>query len=328
MSRREPPGFGLPDRAPPRSKVQAVNRTLWHRLAMGQPPVRRHVLAGGFDAPRYRDAADPPRKTKAAARRRRRGDKGFAGRPLTVTLVVSLGLHAAAVTAILWLLHAGVPVVDTPDKPTEVELVMEERKGDLRPEAAPSRPAPPTPRTEQPPPREPAPAEASAASSPVQAPDEAQPDASEQAAGPAGATDPAPAAVGTPAPEAKPAKPEPPPAEQPAPTISLRGTDSPSNARAFGDRVIPASPDAVFHNHPPVYPEDAAVNGQHGTVVVLIHVSPAGTAAGVDLLRSSGYVLLDRAAREAVLRWRFLPAVKGGHPVASDMAMEFIFDDE
>ena len=84
----------------------------------------------------------------------------------------------------------------------------------------------------------------------------------------------------------------------------------------------------MFHNRPPEYPQQAALNGQHGTVVVLIHVSPAGTAAGVDLVRSSGYVLLDRAARDAVLRWRFLPAVKDGRPVASDMEMGFIFDNQ
>ena len=117
-----------------------------------------------------------------------------------------------------------------------------------------------------------------------------------------------------------------PPAAQPAPVVSLQGTDSPSNARAFGDRVIPAKPDAVFHNRPPEYPAEAALNGQQGVVVVVIHVSPAGTAVGVDLVRSSGYVLLDSAAREAVMRWRFLPAVKDGQPVASDMTMGFEFD--
>jgi protein TonB len=59
----------------------------------------------------------------------------------------------------------------------------------------------------------------------------------------------------------------------------------------------------------------------------VVHVSPAGTAIGVDLVRSSGYVLLDSAAQEAVLRWRFLPAVKDGEPVASDMTMGFEFDN-
>jgi periplasmic protein TonB len=118
-----------------------------------------------------------------------------------------------------------------------------------------------------------------------------------------------------------------PAAAKSAPVISLQGTDSPSNARAYGDRVIPAKPDAVFHNRPPEYPVAAALNGQQGVVVVVVHVSPAGVAVGVDLVRSSGYALLDSAARDAVLRWRFLPAVKDGEPVASDMTMGFEFDN-
>jgi protein TonB len=275
---------------------------------------------------------------------------GLSGRGLIITLLVSLGLHAAAVTAVLLLLRGGVPVVDTPDKPTEVELVMEEHKGDLVPTSspAPSPPAPPatsaaTPARDAAKPTEakaastsaetPArdaakPTEAKAASPPAEAPVEAQPDAPEQTAVPARASDPAPAAAATPAQEATRAPEPAPPAAPPTPTITLSGTDSPSDARAFGDRILPAAPDAVFHNRPPEYPEEAALNGEHGTVVVVVHVSPAGRAAGVDLVRSSGYVLLDRAASEAVLRWRFLPAVKDGHPVASDMTMGFVFDNQ
>jgi protein TonB len=254
---------------------------------------------------------------------------------MIVTLSVSLGLHAAAVVAVLLLLHAAVPVADTPDKPTEVELVMEERKGDLSPTASPS-PSPPAPDATRPERERSAPQEAQAAAPPpveaqpntsdATATVEAQPDAPEETAAPARQSEPASAAVEAPVQEAKP-EPAPPPA-QTAPTISLAGTDSPSNARAFGAHIIPASPSAVFHNRPPVYPQEAAQNGEHGTVVVLIHISPAGSAAGVDLLRSSGYVLLDRAARDAVLRWRFLPAVKDGQSVASDLTMGFEFDNE
>jgi protein TonB len=334
MSRREPPGFGSPYHAPRRPMVPRAGRTLWNRLTIGQPSLRRHVLPGMSNTPRCHDTADVPPSTKETddSLRSSRRDRGFSRRSLIVTLVVSLGLHAAAVAAILLLLRGGVPVVDSPDKPTEVELVMEERKGDLRPDAAPTPPAPPTPPTEQSPPEVPAPTETKVAPPPVEAPDEALPNAPQQDAGPVSATNPQPPlprpAAATPAQEAKSASPPPPPAAQTAPTISLLGTDSPSNARAFGDRIIPASPAAVFHNRPPVYPEEAAANGQHGTVVVLIHVSPAGTAAGVDLVRSSGYVLLDRSASEAVRHWRFLPAVKDGQPVASDMTMGFIFDDQ
>lgn len=256
-------------------------------------------------------------------------------RRLIVTLAVSLGLHAAAVIAVLLLLHAGVPVVASVEKPTEVELVMEEHKGDLRPTSTPSPsqpPAKPTPPAEKPPVQQTDPSEAKATPPP---PDPVR-DAAEPAPPPARATDPAqtrpdtPASQPAPEPPVQEAKREPDPAPQaaqPVPVISLQGTDSPSDARAFGDRVIPAKPDAVFHNRPPVYPVEAAMNGQQGVVVVLIHVAPDGTAAGVDLVRSSGYVLLDSAARDAVLRWHFLPAVKDGQPVASDMTMGFEFDD-
>jgi protein TonB len=254
----------------------------------------------------------------------------FTSRRLIVTVAISLGLHAAALSAVLLLLRAGTPTADTPDKPTEVELVMEEHRGDLAPAAAPAQPAPPSPPAAKPPPEEPRQAEAQAAPAPVEAPVEAQPEPAE----PVPATDqktsdqtakPEPAPAETPVKEAMREAEPPPPAAQPAPRISLRGTDSPSDARAWGDQVLPAAPNALFHNRPPEYPRDAALNGEHGIVVVLIHVSPAGTAAGVDLVRSSGYESLDRAASLAVQRWRFLPAVKDGQPVASDMTMGFEF---
>jgi protein TonB len=283
------------------------------------------MIRGGLSASGSRDlaGAHPERPATVAAER-------SGSRRLIVTLVVSLGLHAAAVIAVLLLLHAGVPVVDSADsvdKPTEVELVMEEHKGDLRPTSMPS---PPPPATQQPPMHQADPSEAKAAPARTEVPASSEPDlpAAEQSR-PAQDTTAQQAKPSTEAPvreAAREAKPTP-PAARPAPVISLQGTDSPSNARAFGDRVIPAKPDAVFHNRPPEYPVEAALSGQGGVVVVVVHVSPAGTAVGVDVLRSSGYVLLDRAAREAVLRWRFLPAVKDGEPVASDMAMGFEFDN-
>jgi protein TonB len=255
-------------------------------------------------------------------------------RRLIVTLLVSVGLHAAALIVVLLLLRTGVPVEATVEKPTEVELVMEEHKGEPHPASAPSPSSPARP-AQKAPVQQSDPSAAKAATPPISAPDKNEPPAAPATAAdhtrppadkPVQAVTPVPPALAAVQEVKREAEPTP-PAPQPAPVISLQGTDSPSDARAFGDRVIPAKPDAVFHNRPPVYPDEAAQNGQQGTVVVLIHVSPAGTAAGVDLVRSSGYVLLDRAAQEAVLHWRFLPAVKDGQPVASDMTMGFIFDD-
>jgi protein TonB len=262
------------------------------------------------------------------------------------TLLVSVGLHAAAAITILLLLNSGVPVADAPSNLAQVELVMEEHRGDLHP------PSPPPAET-APPSRETKRTEARAPSLLVQTeqtdtpskPSDSAPvamDATVDRPRPPAATEtavthtrpnPPPTAMATPTAAAEPpvqgVPPNPaPPVARPAPKISLAGTDSPSDARAWGDRIIPAAPDAVFHNRPPEYPRDAAMNGEHGIVIVLIHVSPAGTTEGVDLLRSSGYVLLDSAARQAVMRWRFLPAVKDGHPIASEMQMGFEFATE
>jgi protein TonB len=251
---------------------------------------------------------------------------------LTITLLVSLGIHLIALAAVLSLLRAGPPVADPPDKATEVELVLEEHKGDAVPTATPP-PAPQaaaTPPAKQPteaaqPPKEAEPAETPAP--PAKQSVDAKPDAPEETTEPVTASTPAPAAAPPPEqPAPPPPEPAPPPAP-PAPRITLQGTDSPSDARAWGEHIIPASPAAVFHNRPPEYPIEAALRGEHGTVVVVVHVSPTGTAEGVDVVHSSGYALLDGAVRIAVMRWRFLPAVKAGAQVASDVTMGFEFDN-
>jgi outer membrane biosynthesis protein TonB len=112
-----------------------------------------------------------------------------ARRGLIITLLVSLGLHLAAVTAVLLFLHAGVPA-DDPDKPIQVELVMAEHKGDTRPAAAPQPPAEQRPVPHQtaktpPPPVQPRAKEqldapqANADPAKETAPSKAQPDAAE-----------------------------------------------------------------------------------------------------------------------------------------------------
>ena len=88
--------------------------------------------------------------------------------------------------------------------------------------------------------------------------------------------------------------------------------------------MLPPTP-GKHRNLPPVYPPEAARLGQAGTVVVLIHVSMQGVALDAEVVRSSGYRLLDEAARNAVLRWEFVPAMRDGKPLPFDMAMTFTF---
>jgi protein TonB len=108
--------------------------------------------------------------------------------------------------------------------------------------------------------------------------------------------------------------------------FNLGGTDSQSNAIASGNSIIPASLDKKVRNKPPIYPEEAVRLGQQGAVVLVIHVTPEGLTSGADIMQSSGSALLDQSARDAVMAWRFLPAVKDGAPVPFDLPMRFVFE--
>ncbi len=58
-----------------------------------------------------------------------------------------------------------------------------------------------------------------------------------------------------------------------------------------------------------------AVEGAEGTVGLRALVQIDGTAANVEVTASSGSSALDRAAVEAVRRWRFVPATRDGAPI-------------
>ena len=92
-----------------------------------------------------------------------------------------------------------------------------------------------------------------------------------------------------------------------------------------GRGVIPPSPDSAFRNQPPAYPIEAARQHAEGTVTLLIHVSAQGRPQDVAIVSSSGAESLDRAARNAVRRWRFTPAQNGGTPVPFDYSLDIRF---
>jgi len=76
--------------------------------------------------------------------------------------------------------------------------------------------------------------------------------------------------------------------------------------------------DASFRgNRVPDYPQISRRLGEQGAVVLRVMISPDGRAGEIQLVKGSGYARLDRAAMEAVREWRFIPASKGGRPVAA-----------
>ena len=87
-----------------------------------------------------------------------------------------------------------------------------------------------------------------------------------------------------------------------------------SNLEADGD-IILAKPD-YKHAPRPKYPVLAKKFGYEGLVNLKVKVLESGIPNKVLVLSSSGYEILDKAARDAVVKWKFFPASKNGKSFA------------
>lgn len=67
----------------------------------------------------------------------------------------------------------------------------------------------------------------------------------------------------------------------------------------------------------PTYPPAAYRAREEGTVLLRVQVDATGNPTEVSVARRSGSRDLDRAAQQAVRKWKFRPATKGGKAVAS-----------
>lgn len=67
----------------------------------------------------------------------------------------------------------------------------------------------------------------------------------------------------------------------------------------------------------PDYPESARREGREGRVLLRVLVDDQGRSKQVEINSGSGSDALDRAAAEAIRRWRFHPARYGDKPVES-----------
>ncbi|MCX7897218.1 MAG: TonB family protein [Rhodocyclaceae bacterium] len=84
--------------------------------------------------------------------------------------------------------------------------------------------------------------------------------------------------------------------------------------------------DADYLENPrPAYPPLARRMGEEGKVVLRVLVSPEGLPIEISLHASSGSERLDRAAQEAVQRWKFIPARQGEVAVAASVLVPIIF---
>jgi protein TonB len=121
--------------------------------------------------------------------------------------------------------------------------------------------------------------------------------------------------------------PSPPSAQGPAPSPVVRGeADETAPFREGSAAFLLATREAtVGRRVDPVVPVEARRARMQGTVVLAVTISPEGVPSAVDVVRSSGHFLLDRAAQEALWQWRFDPARRGGVPVEERIAIPISF---
>ena len=117
----------------------------------------------------------------------------------------------------------------------------------------------------------------------------------------------------------EPAPPPPPPPAPAPPAAAPTATAAPATVTA-------ARFDAAYLNNPrPGYPALSRRLREEGQVTLRVLVSPDGQPAQVELRSSSGSERLDRAAREAVARWRFVPARRGDIAIESWVLVPIVF---
>lgn len=128
---------------------------------------------------------------------------------------------------------------------------------------------------------------------------------------------PAPVVVAPPPPEPAPVPVVlPPPTPAPEKPVTAAAPPAPP-AAPRPEPVQPPRFDADYLDNPaPAYPALSRRMGEQGRVLMRVYVHADGNAGQVEIRESSGYERLDRAARDTVARWRFVPARQGDRTVA------------
>lgn len=91
---------------------------------------------------------------------------------------------------------------------------------------------------------------------------------------------------------------------------------TPGNGQGGGSPDVRAEPD-YLRNPPPLYPKESRRQGEEGTVLLSVRISPQGEALSVEIKRSSSFPRLDEAAVDSVSKWKFKPARLAGVAIES-----------
>jgi len=115
------------------------------------------------------------------------------------------------------------------------------------------------------------------------------------------------------------------PAPLPTPTPAAERSSAPVAAPAPVS-LTPARYDAAYlHNPRPNYPSLSRRLAEEGKVLLKVKVSANGQALAVDVDKSSNFERLDEAAKQAVARWRFVPAKRGDENIEASVIVPLVF---
>ena len=119
-------------------------------------------------------------------------------------------------------------------------------------------------------------------------------------------------------------EPSPPAIDREPPRTVTRQAAAPVVPRQPGtiDRPLPE----LIQSPPPTYPPRAIEQRWEGTVLLRLLVTEEGRVAEVEIIRGSGYGVLDGEAVRAVRGWRFVPAIQDGRSVAASVRLPVRFE--
>jgi protein TonB len=80
--------------------------------------------------------------------------------------------------------------------------------------------------------------------------------------------------------------------------------------------TLPSSNAQYLNNPKPDYPALSRRLGESGQVVYQVWIGVDGKAQRAELVSSSGFPRLDKAAHDAVMGWRYVPGTRQGVPAA------------
>ena len=123
-------------------------------------------------------------------------------------------------------------------------------------------------------------------------------------------------------------KPQPPPLPKPEMTIPEPKTEPPPPApkpvvipppqpKPTTEEYVPVTQPTFAQQATHFYPPEAARRHQQGTVVLMLYVNGSGTLDKIEIVKSSGFPLLDAAAIKEMKQSRFEPAMDGAIPIRS-----------